>query len=151
MNEEIKILIDNLRRGQFEDPTEKISLLSAALQESRADLTLMLSLIRAPQVPLRLAAIDACRGRTEPELLAELNPLIADPDMRVRVKLAEVLGSRTEKQLQRALHELLRDGNYEVREATLKSTGGRSEFFNAHVTCLKDRDRKSTRLNSSHL
>ena len=34
MNEEIRTLIDSLRRGQYEDPTQKIELLSAALREN---------------------------------------------------------------------------------------------------------------------
>src|SRR5437667_8793934 len=69
MNEEIRILIEALRRGQYEDPAEKIGLLSAALREHQADLPLLLSVLRAPQIPLRLAALDACRDRNEPELV----------------------------------------------------------------------------------
>jgi hypothetical protein len=66
MNDDIQALIESLRRGQYEDPAEKISLLSAALQEIRADVQLLLSLLRAPQIPLRLAAMDAARDRNEP-------------------------------------------------------------------------------------
>ena len=72
MNEEIRTLIDSLRRGQYEDPGEKIDLLSAALREDSADVALLLSLLRAPQIPLRLAAVEACRGQTEQELVLEL-------------------------------------------------------------------------------
>src|ERR671914_227731 len=93
MTEETRILIESLRRGQYEDPAEKISLLSAALRESNADLSLLLSLIRAPQIPLRLAAIDACRDRSEPELASELAKLVEDPESRVRIKLAQVCGT----------------------------------------------------------
>ena len=80
MNEEIRALIDSLRRGQYEDPTQKIELLSAALVEHAADVPLLTSLLKAPQIPLRIAAIDACRQRAEPELLEELIKLAQDPD-----------------------------------------------------------------------
>ena len=69
MTEDIEKLISSLRLGHFEDSTERIGLLAAALLEQNADLSLILSLIRAPQVPLRLAAIQASRDRAEPELL----------------------------------------------------------------------------------
>ena len=63
MTDEIRILIDSLKRGQYENPAEKIGLLSAALRELPADVEMLLSLLRAPQVPLQLAAMDASRGR----------------------------------------------------------------------------------------
>ncbi len=72
MNEEIQTLVDSLRRGQYEDPTAKIELLIAALQEHRADDAVLLSLLRSPQIPLRLAAVSACRGRLNGELAPEL-------------------------------------------------------------------------------
>jgi hypothetical protein len=61
MNEEIRTLIESLRRGQYEDPTEKIGLLSAALREHAAAVTDLVSLLRAPQIPLRLARLGANR------------------------------------------------------------------------------------------
>src|SRR5512143_3630213 len=93
MNEEIRVLIESLRRGQYEDPAEKIALLSAALREHQAEIPELLALLRAPQIPLRLAAADACRGREQAGLLAELVKLAEDPEARVREKLAEVLGT----------------------------------------------------------
>src|SRR5215467_14502142 len=98
MTDDIKSLIESLRRGQYEDPAEKISLLSAALQEQKAELSLLLSLIRAPQIPLRLAAIDASRERNEPELLSELVQLAHNPELRIRLKLAEILAGKTDKE-----------------------------------------------------
>ena len=62
--DDIQTLIDSLKRGQYEDATEKIGLLSAALQEKRAEVPLLLTLLRAPQIPLRLAALDAVRLAT---------------------------------------------------------------------------------------
>ena len=93
MNDEIQALIDSLRRGQYEDPREKISLLSAALQEGKADVPFLLSLLRAPQIPLRLAALDACRERPEPDLLAELALLVDHSDARARLKLAGIIAA----------------------------------------------------------
>ena len=48
MNEEIRLLVDSLRRGQYEDPSEKIALLSAALREHQAEIPELLALLRAP-------------------------------------------------------------------------------------------------------
>ena len=47
MNEETRTLVESLRRGQYEDPTEKIGLLSAALREHAAAAAELLSLLRA--------------------------------------------------------------------------------------------------------
>ena len=137
MTDEIQSLIDSLRRGQFEDPAEKISLLSAALQEQNADLTLLLSLIRAPQIPLRLAAMEACRDRKDPELLEELSGLSQHPEVRIRVKLAEILRLNLSKAAARVLRDLLHDQDPDVREAAIKSTASRPEFRTAQETCLK--------------
>jgi len=128
MNAEVQILIDSLRRGQYEDPAEKIALLSAALQEHKADLALLLSLLRAPQLPLRLAAIDASRNRTEPELVAELVGLAQNPESRVRLKLAEILRGHVTKEAVGALQSLVQDSDGEVRVAALQSTFARPEF-----------------------
>jgi ATP-dependent Clp protease ATP-binding subunit ClpC len=136
MTDEIQTLIDSLRRGQYEDPSEKISLLSAALQEHKAGVALLLSLIRAPQIPLRLAAMDAAQGRTEPELLAELVGLAPNPDFRIRVKLAEILRLHTDKSTISALQTLIEDSESVVRIAALKSTAGRPEFRTAQENCL---------------
>ena len=136
MSEEIKILIESLRRGQYEDPTERISLLSAALREHKAELPLLLSLLRAPQIPLRLAALDACRERSEPELVAELAKFVEDAESRVRVKLAEIIGSVTGKTTTEALRALILDGDDEVRTAALKAGAGRPELLEVQQECL---------------
>jgi ATP-dependent Clp protease ATP-binding subunit ClpC len=141
MTDDIQSLIESLRRGQYEDPVEKISLLSAALQEKNADVALLLSLIRAPQVPLRLAAMDACRERKETELWSELLRLVDSPEQRIRQKLAEILGSRTDAAAEEVLRTLLNDADENVRQAALKSTGDRPEFRAAHEAALaKDSD-----------
>src|SRR5262249_17844050 len=114
----------------------KIALLSAALQEHNADLQFLLSLLRAPQIPLRLAAIDAVRDRKEPEILAELVGMTAHPESRIRLKLAEMLQPHTDKAAVKALHALIRDLEASVREAAIKSTSGRHEFRTAHENCL---------------
>src|SRR5690242_9349735 len=91
MNEEIRTLVESLRRGQYEDPTAKIELLSAALLEYGADDALLLSLLRAPQISLRLAAVAACRGRLTGEVVGEFLKLAQDQEPRVRRKVAEIL------------------------------------------------------------
>jgi hypothetical protein len=126
MNEEIRLLIESLRRGQYEDPSEKIGLLSAALQEHKAEIQDLVGLLRAPQIPLRLAALDACRGRGEPELLSEMLKLVADPETRVREKLAATLESSRGKPTAATLESLAHDAEEEVRIAALKSTAGRN-------------------------
>ncbi|HXJ55585.1 MAG TPA: AAA family ATPase [Verrucomicrobiae bacterium] len=136
MNDEIQALIDSLRRGQYEDPREKISLLSAALQEGKADVPFLLSLLRAPQIPLRLAALDACRERPEPDLLAELALLVDHSDARARLKLAEVLCGRQQKLARETLQTLLGDADEDVREAACKSTSGQPEFQAAQEKAL---------------
>jgi hypothetical protein len=136
MKDDMQTLIDSLRRGQYEDPTEKISLLSAALQEQNAELQLLLSLIRAPQIPLRLAAIDASRDRNEPELLAELLALVDHPEVRIRLKLVDVLRLKTDELSVEALRELATDMESDVRDAAIKNTAGRAEFQSIQEACL---------------
>jgi|SRR5882672_4851466 len=129
MNEEIRTLIDSLRRGQYEDPGEKIDLLSAALREHRADVALLLSLLRAPQIPLRLAAVEACRGQTEQELVLELLKLAEDTEARVRKKLAAILEGFDSKPVQEAVRTLAQDSDEEVRQAAVKSSAGKPAFI----------------------
>lgn len=146
MNEEIKILIESLRRGQYEDPAEKIGLLSAALREHQADLPLLLSILRAPQIPLRLAAIDACRDHNEPELLAELAKSAADPESRVREKLAEILRTITSEATTEIFRALIQDADDEVRVTALKSGSGRPELLAAQERSLASDPHWSVRL-----
>jgi HEAT repeat protein len=128
MNDEIRTLIESLRRGQYEDPTSKIELPSAALQESAADTPLLLSLLRAPQIPLRRAAVATCRGRTEEKLMADLLKLAEDKEARVRKKLADILDEAESKSQIAALRALAQDSHDQVRLAAVKSGSGRSDF-----------------------
>ena len=137
MNEEIRILIDSLRRGQYEDPAEKIDLLSAALRDPSADAALLLSLLRAPQIPLRLAAVEACRGRTERDVIAEIINLSKDPEARVRKKLAAILEAIDSKTANQALRTLIEDSDDEVREAAVKSSSGKPAFLDLQQTLLE--------------
>lgn len=138
MNDDIRTLIDSLRRGDYESPDEKIELLSAALQEYKAGVPELLALLRAPQPTLRAAGAGACRGRTEPELLSELLKLAADPDGRVRHRLATVAESIPAELAKGALEVLLQDPVSSVRSAALKSTGGREEFLQAQCRVMMD-------------
>src|SRR4051812_16702612 len=137
MNEEIRTLIDSLRRGQYEDPAEKIDLLAAALREHGADVPLLLSLLRAPQIPLRLAAIEACRGRTDEETVTGLLQLADDPEGRVRRKLASALGGIESKPADGALRTLIQDSDDEVRAAALKSSSGKPAFIELQTAALE--------------
>jgi ATP-dependent Clp protease ATP-binding subunit ClpC len=128
MTDEIQKLIASLRLGDYENPQEKIGLLSAALVEQPAEPSLLLGLLQAPHVSLRLAAMVASRDRQEGELLDALLNLVRDPEVRVRVKLAEVLAARTGDAATDALRELAKDQDPEVRMAVMQATHGRPEF-----------------------
>jgi ATP-dependent Clp protease ATP-binding subunit ClpA len=141
MTEDIEKLITILRLGEYEDPAEKIGLLAAALVEQRADLELLLSLMRAPQVPLRLAGIKASRDRAEPELLSELLLLAKNAEVRVRFAIVEVLGPRNEKGISESLRELVNDADAVIRAAVIRATARREDFREIHEKCfLKDSD-----------
>jgi ATP-dependent Clp protease ATP-binding subunit ClpC len=129
MNEEIRLLVDSLRRGQYEDPSEKIALLSAALREHQADIPELVALLRAPQIPLRLAAVDACRGREDAEVVADLVKLAEDPEARVREKLAGVLQTVRSAASTITLQTLAQDSEADVRAAAMKSSAGRRELI----------------------
>jgi len=137
MNEEIKSLIESLRRGNYEDPSEKIGLLAAALREHRADAAFLISLLTAPQVPLRLAGLEASVERKEEELHEAVARLARDREMRVRVKAVETLASFPEgKTVLEALTVLARDAEGEVRSAAMKATAGRAAFLNLQQSLL---------------
>ena len=130
MNEDIRSLIESLRRGQYEDPAEKISLLAAALLEHGADHSLLESLLLAPQIPLRLAALEVCRQKPEPAQIPSLLRLVEDDEERVRAKLCEVLGKLTTAEAVReALQTLSEDSDGDIRLAVVKATSGQAEFL----------------------
>lgn len=137
MNEEIKALIESLRRGQYEDPAEKIGLLAAALREHAAPVELLLSLLRAPQIPLRVAAVQGCLDRPEPELRAEVAKLAGDAEAKVREKVPAVIASANEPEATAALLALARDPAEEVRLAALQATTGHAGFLEAHKPLLE--------------
>lgn len=146
MADEIQALIDSLRRGQYENPAEKISLLSAALQEQKADVALLVSLLRAPQIPLCLAAIDACRERKEPEILTVLAGLTEHVEQRIRLKLAEIFQYHSSAEAVKALHTLVKDAEESVRAVAMKSASGRPEFRTAQETALAKDNNWNVRL-----
>ncbi len=137
MNDEIQALIESLRRGQYEDPAEKIGLLTAALREHKADVPDLVSLLRAPQIPLRLAALDACRGSADPLLVSEMAQLAEDPEARVREKLAAALEQIRVAPGPAALQNLAQDSEPEVRAAAVKSSSGRPEFLGLQEALLE--------------
>ena len=102
--------------------------------------------MRAPQVPLRLAAIQASRDRAEPELLSELLLLVKNPEIRVRLALAEVLGPRKEQGAAEALTVLVDDADYGVRAAVfLRATTGQGRLSHGARKMPADRLRLTVR------
>lgn len=138
VHDDIRSLIESLRRGQYEDPTEKISLLAAALQEHGAPADLLLSLLRAPQVPLRLAALDAVRTSSDPGIHQALGALATDSDLRVRLRLAEVLAAVIADTAEDALQILLQDSDRLVRRAAVDATRGKPRFRERHGSLLQE-------------
>ena len=115
MTDDVRTLLEALRRGQYDDPTDKIALLAAALREPPAAVDALIPLFRAPQVAVRLAALEACRNRREPELLGEMSRLASDEDLRVRIALAELLGQKVVSVTPEAFAVLMQDGHPAVR------------------------------------
>lgn len=138
MNDETRSLIESIRRGQYEDPTEKIALLAAALQEQGAEAAMLASLLNAPQIPLRLAALEACRHLSPTAVTAELHKLVQDPDARVRAKVAEVMGALPEAVAYEALLTLANDPEVAVRSEALTATRGKSGFADLQCRCLRE-------------
>lgn len=137
MNDDIRTLIDSLRRGQYENPTAKIELLIAALQEHRADDAVLISLLRAAQIPLRLAGVEACRNRLNSELVAELLKLTSDLEPRVRKKVAEILERPDGSAQRQAIEALMQDSDPTVRTAAMKSSGGIAELRELQESLLE--------------
>lgn len=129
MNEEIRSLIDSIRRGQYEDPAGKIELLAAALQEHGAGPDLLASLFAAPQVPLRLAVLEFCRHRQDGGQGAWYLKLARDADTRVRSKLCEVVALLPDEVATEPLKVLAGDTDSDIREQALKATNGKPEFL----------------------
>ncbi len=138
MTEEIRTLIDSIRRGQYEDPAEKIALLTAALQEHKADDALLASLLGAPQIPLRLAALEACRQRQGAGLHSSLLKLAQDADARVRTKFCEVIASYPAEVSFEALKALTGDTDESVRVEAIKASSGNPLFADAQKDLLQN-------------
>src|SRR5207237_2164122 len=98
----------------------------------------LLSLLRAPQVSLQLAAMEACNSPPEPELLVELTRKVTHAEPRIRLKLAQILPAFDQKAGFDALKLLLRDVDSDVRVAALKSTAGRPDYRLAQELALSE-------------
>lgn len=129
MNEEIRSLIESLRRGDHESPDDKIALLVAALREFRVEPSFLLTLLKAPQAVLRTAAVEAASGRAEGEIRDTVLSLAEDREQRVRVKVAEVLGEWPDSLAMPALGRLLEDSDHEVRHTAIKSSRGKPSLL----------------------
>jgi ATP-dependent Clp protease ATP-binding subunit ClpC len=146
MNDEIRSLIDSLRLGLNDDPTDKITLLTAALRAADgAEVELLLSLLCAPQAPLRMAAVDACRGREEAALHEALAALVEDPDTRVRLALVAVLADGSAAATAECFLSLLRDEEADVRLMTVKASKGWASCCERHRELLATDERWEVR------
>src|SRR5689334_13240010 len=140
MTDDIQKLISSLRLGEYDHPEDKINLLTAALIENKAETVLLLSLLRAPQVSLCLAAIAATRDRKEPVLLHEVVKLAGSSAPAVRTRVAWMLAERSDRAAVAALMNLARDPVDDVRTAVLNATAGVPEFRTIHEESLQDPD-----------
>ncbi|MCD6049826.1 MAG: ATPase, ATP-binding subunit [Verrucomicrobia bacterium] len=141
MNEEIKSLVESLKRGQFDDPAAKIELLAAALREHQAAPAQIIALLQAPQTPLRLAALHVCENTKDEALITEIIKLAGDAQSKVRLKLAEVLGGIPTGESTTTLGKLITDEDDDVRKAAIKSASVRDAMVPALLTALeKDED-----------
>jgi len=149
MSDYIQKLIELLRGGNYEDASEKIGLLSAALKENGgADAPLMVSLLTAPQAPIRLAALGASENRQEPEILEAIKKLVADSDLRVREKVAATIEKLPVNvaQFSAELHKLAKDKESSVRLAAVRATAGHPEFLNLQQKLLSGDSLSSVKL-----
>ena len=129
MNEEVRSLLEALRRGKFEDPEGAIELLAAALQEGGgAPVEFIVPLLRAPQAVIRRGAVLGCKGRREPEVLAALRERAEDPEERVRQALAAALNPLPDESWVEVLVQLCRDFKEEVRVAAVQAASGNAAF-----------------------
>lgn len=139
MNDDIRTLLEAIRRGQFDDPSEKIALLAAALREQGATLADLLPLLRAPQVPLRLAGLEASRSHSDPAVVAEVLRLAGDSDSQVRERLADLLAQKAIPATPAALEALLSDREFGVRLRACKAAS-ELEPFQARLRALAEQD-----------
>lgn len=141
MTEKIQELVDSISRGRFDDARDKIELLGAALLENGgADVDTMVSLLRAPQVHLQLAAITACASRQEDEIFQELLKLVKSSDARVRSKIAEIMPLLPPLLFRDALFDYLADNSEDVRVLALQASSGKPEFIGEQRLALKQGD-----------
>ncbi len=137
MNDEIRHLMDALRRGDYTDPDEKVRLLVVALREPPASEDLLLGLLRAPQPKLRVAGLDAGMGRGEKSLVEAVVRLAGDPEPEVRACAARVLGGIATGDSDEPLMKLVADPDGMVRTAVVEAVAGRRGFVSEVVRLLR--------------
>jgi ATP-dependent Clp protease ATP-binding subunit ClpC len=137
MNDEIRHLMDALRRGDYTDPDEKVRLLVAALREPPVPAEFLLGLLRAPQPKLRVAGLDAAVGRGERALVAAVVRLAGDPEPEVRARAARVLGGVASEDSDEPLMKLVADPDGMVRTAVVEAVSGRRGFVTEVVRLLR--------------
>ena len=87
MDSSIRALIEKARRGDVNDGLA----LAGALRRMNVAKKLLLELAEAPEEPLRVAAADASRGRSERSIVKKMHALARDPSAAVRETLARAL------------------------------------------------------------
>ncbi len=125
---EIQHLIETLRRGESDDPTEHIRLLTAALHDHHADPDTLLQLLNSAHPGLRMAAADASAGRVDPALTDRLRELADDPEPGVRQRIARCLGFPGFPRSLPSLEKLLEDPVPSVRSAAVEAASGQVEL-----------------------
>jgi ATP-dependent Clp protease ATP-binding subunit ClpC len=121
MNDEIRHLMDALRRGDYTDPEEKVRLLAVALREPPAPVAFLLTLLKAPQPTLRMAGLEAVTGRDESALIDEVVRLAQDPEPEVRVRVCQRLATLPIRLSEAPFHRLLSDSDPRVRTAAVEA------------------------------
>lgn len=130
----------------MENFKEAIALLAAALHEGKADEALLTSLLRAKEVPLRLAALEASRLRNMPALEHVLVAMASDSERIVRMKLLECLGSAGRTATEAILFKLVEDPEPDVCAQALKASDGRLSFLEIQSVILLTHRQWSVRL-----
>ena len=146
MNKAIRSLIDTIRRGQYEDPSEKIAQLVAAMLENPTDAALVAYLLQAPQVPLRLAALRFLCERPADAVAEDLLPKVEDGESRVREALAEVAAKMQGPSSEEILRRLFDDADPDVREKAVAGGAGRPALTGRILERLRRDEDWSVRL-----
>lgn len=135
MDKSLDKLVEKARRGGRDEGLA----LARALRRKPPEAGWLAKLAAADEEGLRIAAADASRGRTEPELLRALEPLARDPSAAVRHALAVAWREVPEWPLPDAVRRQLLDDRVDgVRAAAVTPAGSHPELLELVVAALDD-------------